>query len=274
VAIMRKVILFVVALVFFNWNLSSQTGVGRSNDLYEVKNSTFFADGTLDEYLVTEWANRYAYIDNQKKYSASGAILEKVEFAYNTDKGWNSSKITRDVEDHLKNRIVYQYNEQGKLWRESLVDNKGKVVSTYEYGYDNKGNQISRAMKNRSGDKLAETTYTYDSNGKMLTSETRDSKDNKISSTKYNYDSQGNLINQQVFNGAGQVTSVINSVFQEGREVKNERASPDGTVQMRITNEYGRDGELNKKTIENFQGSSKQVIQYEYQKGPRRTSSS
>jgi hypothetical protein len=33
---------------------------------------------------------------------------------------------------------------------------------------------------------------------------------------------------------------------------------------MRTTNEYGRNGELTKKTIENFQGDSKQFIQYEY----------
>ena len=106
----------------------------------------------------------------------------------------------------------------------------------------------------------------------MITSETRDAGDNKISSTKYTYDSQGNLTNQQVFNGAGQVTSVISSVWRAGLETRNEIASPDGNVQLRVTNEYGKDGELTKKTIENFQGSSKQFIQYEYVFRPRRQS--
>jgi len=269
---MRKAILFAVALVFLDWNLFSQSGNNRGREAHEIKNSTFFADGTLDEYTTTEWNSTYTHVDNEVKYSASGAMLEQVEFAYNDDKGWKTTKITRDVESRLKNRIVYQYNEQGKLWRESLVDNKGKVVSTYEYGYDSRGNQISRVMKNRTGNKLAETVYTYDASGKMLTSETKDAGDNKISSTKYNYDSQGNLINQQVFNGAGQVTSVISSVFQGGLETRNEIKTPDGNVQMRVTNEYGKDGELTKKTIENFQGDSKQVIQYEYVFRPRRQS--
>jgi hypothetical protein len=119
-------------------------------------------------------------------------------------------------------------------------------------------------MKNRTGNKLAETTYTYDSSGKMLTSETKDAGDKKISATKYTYDREGNLVNLQVTNAEGRVTSVTSSVFQGGREVKTETASPDGGVQMRIINEYGRDGELTKKTIENIQGDSKQFLQYEY----------
>jgi hypothetical protein len=40
--------------------------------------------------------------------------------------------------------------------------------------------------------------------------------------------------------------------------------SADGRVQMRVTNEYDKDGALIKKTIENFQGESKQIMQYEY----------
>jgi YD repeat-containing protein len=267
---MRNAVLFVAALVF-SIATCAQSG-GRTREAHEIKHSVFFADGSLDEYTTSEWDKGYTHVDNEVKYSASGAMLEQVEFAYNDDKGWKSSKITRDVESRLKNRIVYQYNDQGYLWRESLVDNKGKVVSTYEYGYDNKGNQISRVMKNRTGNKLAETVYTYDAGGKMLTSETRDAGDNKISSTKYTYDSQGNLTNQQVTNGAGQVTSVISSVFQGGLETRNEIKAPDGSVQMRVTNEYGKDGELTKKTIENIQGASKQFIQYEYVFRPRRQS--
>jgi hypothetical protein len=270
---MGKAILFVVALVLFNWNLFSQSGGGsRGREAYEIKNSVFFADGSLDEYTTSEWNSSYTHVDNEIKYSASGAMLEQVEFAYNDDKGWKTTKITRDVESRLKNRIVYQYNEQGKLWRESLVDNKGKIVSTYEYGYDGRGNQISRVMKNRQGAVMVETTYMYDAGGKMMTSETKNAGGDKISATKYTYDGQGNLVNQQVTNGAGQVTSVISSVFQGGLETKNERKTPDGTVQMRITNEYGRDSELTKKTIENIEGSSKQVIQYEYVFRPRRQS--
>jgi len=258
---MRKAILFGVALVF---SIATCSQTGNRREAFKIKESVFFSDGSLDEYMTTEWDSGYTRVDNEIRYSASGAMLEQVEYAYNEDKGYMTTKITRDVESRLKGRTVYQYNNQGQLFRESIVDNKGKVSSTYEYAYDGRGNKISRIMKNRTGNKLSETTYTYDSSGKMLTSETKDAGDKKISATKYTYDSQGNQIKQEVTNAEGRITSVTSSVFQAGREVKYEQASSDGSVQIRITNEYGRDGELTKKTTENFQGDSKQFTSYEY----------
>jgi hypothetical protein len=257
---MKKVILFGVALVF-SMSIYSQT---RTRDAFEIKRSVLFSDGSLDEYTTTEWDSGYTRKDNEIRYSASGAMLEQVEYAYNEDKGYLTTKITRDVESRLKGRTVYQYNNQSQLFRESLVDNKGKVSSTREYAYDAKGNQISMILKNRTGNKMAEITYTYDSSGKMITAETKDAGDRKISSTKYTYDREGNLVNQQTTNPEGRITMVINSVFQAGREVKYEQVSPDGSVQIRITNEYGRDGELTKRTTENFQGESKQFTEYLY----------
>ncbi|MDR2477777.1 MAG: hypothetical protein LBD48_00535 [Treponema sp.] len=281
---MRKAILLIGALILAA-STCSQTGgkrantkdpapaAGRNRIPFETKESVLFADGSLDEYTTSDWDSSFSHVNNQGRYSASGAMLEQVEFAYNDEKGYITTKITRDVESRLKNRVVYQYNQQGSLWRESLVDNKGKIVSTYEYGYDAKGNRISRIIKNRAGDKLAETTYTFDTEGKMIASETKDFGDSTISATKYQYDGQGNLVSQQVLGSDGKVTSVINAVWQDGRELKNEMAGADGSIQLRITNEYGPEGELIKRTVENFQGESKQIMQYEYTFRPARRQS-
>ena len=271
---MRNIILLIGALVF-SMATCSQTGGRRASTTggrqpFEVRQSVYFEDGSLDEYTTYQWDSSYTHKDNEARYSASGAMLEQIEYAYNENRGDMTTKITRDVEMRLKNRIVYQYNPQGQLWRESLVDNKGKVVSTYEYSYDNRGNRISRVIKNRAGDRLAETVYTFDGEGKMLTSETREAGNTVISSTRYNYDGQGNLVGQQVLNNEGRPTTVIRAIWQDGREIRNEQASADGTVQLLVTNEYGPDGELTKKTIDNRQGESIQVMQYEYTFRPRR----
>jgi len=275
--IMKKINLLLVALIVSMATCSQAGGKktqtkGGDREAYEIKQSVLFADGSLDEYTVSTWDSSYSHVDNQERRSASNAMLEQIEFAYNDDKGYVTTKITRDVESRLKNRVVYQYNPQGYLARESLVDSKGKVVSTYEYSYDAKGNRISRIIKNRAGDKLAETVYTFDNQGRMTSSQTKDLMESAISSTQYTYDAQGNLIKQVVLNNDGKPSSVINAIWQEGREVKNEMLSADGSVQMRVTNEYGTNGELVKKTIENFQGDSKQIMQYEYKFGARKQS--
>jgi len=273
---MRKISLLLVALVV-SMATCSQAGGKRTQakggDPLEVKQSVFFSDGSLDEYTTSQWDSSYSHVDNQARFSASGAMLEQVEFAYNDDKGYVTTKITRDVESRLKNRVVYRYNPDGYLFQESLVDNKGKIVSSYEYAYDNNGNRISRIIKNRAGDRLAETTYTFDNQNRMIKSQTRDFMESAISSTEYQYDSQGNLIKQVVVNNEGRATSTINAVWQGGQEIRSEMISPDGSVQMRVTNEYGVNGELIKKTIENFQGDSKQIMEYEYTFRPARRQS-
>jgi len=272
---MRKINLLLVALIVSMATCSQAGGrrATRDREALEIKQSVFFADGTLDEYTTSQWDSAYTHIDSQSRYSASGAMLEQVEFAYNDDKGYITTKITRDVESRLKNRVVYQYNPQGRLFRESLVDNKGKIISTYEYTYDNKGNRISRIIKNRAGDRLAETIYDFDNQGRMITSKTQDFGGGAISSTEYQYDAQGNLVKQVVRNNEGRATATINAVWQDGNEVRNEMLGADGSVQMRVTNEYGGNGELVKKTIENFQGASKQIMQYEYTFRPARRQS-
>jgi len=273
---MRKIILFIVALIISTagWaqtrrtQQASNTAAGR--DSFMTKQSVFFEDGTLDEYTTYQWDAAFTHVDNEARYSASGAMLEQIEFAYNEDRGYVTTRITRDVEMRLRNRVVYQYNPQGQLWRESIVDNRGRVISTYEYGYDGRGNRTSRIIRNRAGDRLAETIYTFDAAGRMTASETRDFGDNAISAARYTYDSQGNLTGQQVLNSEGRVTTNIRAVWQEGREVRNEMSDASGTVLLLVTNEYGADGEKTRAVIDNFQGQSKQVMQYEYSFRPRR----
>lgn len=261
---MRRWNLLLVALVVSIATCSQAGGRRGDREAFETKQSVLFADGSLDEYTVSQWDSSFSNVEKQVRHSASGAMLEQVEFTYNEDRGNITTKITRDVESRLKNRVVYQYNPQGYLFRESLVDSKGKVVSTYEYAYDARGNRVSRVIKNRAGDKLAETTYTVDAQGRMTASQTRDFMESAISSTQYKYDAQGNLIQQVVLNNEGKATATINAVWREGREIRNEMIAADGKVQMRVTNEYGDYGELVRKVIENFQGASKQIMQYEY----------
>jgi hypothetical protein len=231
----------------------------------EVKEMVLFADGSLDEYTTFDYDPSYENITNEARFSASDAMLEQIEFAYAEDKGYLTTKITRDVENRLKNRVVYQYNSRGQLQLEALTNKNGKAVSSYEYTYDEKGNRTSRVMNSGLNQRMAETRYTYNDRGAVVSSETRDASGAKvISSTKNTYDTDGNMIKQEVFNGAGQVTSVVDAVWQNGLELKTEQSGPDGVVQLRITNDYGPNGELTKKVIENFQGESKQITQYEY----------
>jgi hypothetical protein len=239
----------------------------------ETKEAVLFADGSLDEYTTMEYDPSFTNMVNQSRYSASGALLEQVEFAYQEGQGWLTTKLTRDVENRLKTRIVYQYNDRGLLWKETLTNKAGKAVSSFEYGYDDKGNRISRIVNNAAGVKLAETSYTLNSAGQVVSSETKDGSGRKINSTENQYDSQGNLVSQKVYNASGELASVISAVWSDGREVENRQEGPDGSVQLRVISEYGSSGELIRKKVENIQGESTQIMEYEYTFKPGRQSS-
>ena len=262
---MQKVILFMVAIVVSIATCSQTAGTRQAGrDAFETRQSVFFEDGTLDEFTTSDWNASYTHINNQTRFSASGAMLEQVEFSYHEDRGYLQTRITRDVESRLRNRVVFQYNSQGLLWRESLVDNRGRVVTTYEFDYDSRGNRTSRIIRNRAGDLLAETSFTFNAQNRLTSSETRDSGGALISSTRFQYDPQGNLIAQQVTNGEGAVTSNIRSVWQNGLEMRNETRGARDDLHMRVTNDYGQDGELVRRVIENIQGASTQIMRFEY----------
>jgi hypothetical protein len=267
--IMKKFMLFSIALLLataaYSQTAGRQTSGTASGKIpVEVKEKVYFQNGKLDEYKTLEWDDSYTYVKNEARYSASGVLLGRIEFVYHAGKGYVVTKIIRDSENRLKNGVVYEYNLKNQLLRERLEDSKRNVVSSKEYSYDVYGNRISRVLKNKAGVVQAETQYVYDDDGKMIISRSLDSGGNPISHTRYTYDDSGNLIGQEVFNEGYTITSRSKIIWKNGHDVKNEIAGADGSVQVLVTNEYGKVGELTKKTIENAQNESRQTLKYEY----------
>jgi hypothetical protein len=237
----------------------------------EKKSLIKFADGSLDEYIESEYDSSDVMLLFQNRFTASGTLVEQIEYTYHEEKHYLTAKMTKDDENKLKNRIVYQYNDRDKLAIETIVNKAGKAVSANEYGYNGENQVISRSIKNGAGAKLAETFYTYNSNGLITSSETKDANGRKISASESQYDANGDLVSQKFYNSAGNVTRTVSLVWENGLEVKNEQKSASGDIQMRITNVYGETGELLRKTVENIQGGSVQVMEYEYTFRPART---
>ena len=260
---MRKTILFAACLVFSMGTCSQARQPDAGRNPYEVKHSIYFEDNTLDEYVTSAWDSSYSNIINQARFSASGAMLEQVELTYNERDGQITTKITKDSESRMQSRVAYQYNKRGLLETEALRDRKNKPVSTYLYAYDDKGYRTERTLKGQNDRLLAKTVYEVEQ-GRIKKSETKDASEIVISYTLYTYDPQGNLTKQEVFNGEGKLTSIINSVWQNGKEVKNEMLDPNGRQQLVVNKTYGQDGELLVEEVANLQGESKQILKYEY----------
>jgi hypothetical protein len=234
----------------------------------EKKAMVKFPDGTIDEFTISEYDPSDITLLGQNRFSASGGLMDQIEYTYDEDRNLLTNKMTRDDENRIKSRIVYVHDETAdRIIRETVVNKAGKAVSTNEYTYNPAGFVASRAILNGNNVKLAETFYTY--KGKLpVSSKTQAGDGRPISSSNNEYDQDGNLINQVLYNAAGSITRKISKRWQDGREIETTQTTPDGRPQLKITNEYGGAGELLRKTIENYQGDSTQVIEYEYEFRP------
>jgi hypothetical protein len=239
-------------------------GEGAGQIPVEKKVKFFFADGALDEYTECEYDESLSNLLKQRRFSASGTLLEQVEYLYQKDKNMLIKKITRDAENQIKNQMEYQYNDQDLMISETLMNRSGKPVSSYSYAYDAGNRLIRRVFSNSAGVKMAETVYSYDGRGNVTSTETLSGAGQKINSTQSQYDSNGHLTGQKTLNANGQISAAVTVTWQGGNEIKNEQFGPDGTLQLRITNEYGSNGELLKKTIEDLRRGTAQMMAYEY----------
>jgi hypothetical protein len=236
----------------------------------ETRSLVKFADGSLDEYTVSVYdeVKRPPRLNLQERFTASGQLVEQIEYYYWDDDGLSllTTKITLSDENKLKSRVAYEYDDNGNLKKESLVGRNGKTVSVFDYTYDNDKNMLTRIIRGPAPGNmvLSETKYNYQ-NGLVVSSETMDPRQGRLISKAQNqYDADGNLTSQVISNSQGAVTRRIISEWKNGLEVKNEQQNARGEVLLRTTSEYGSSGELLRRIIENIEGQSTQILEYEY----------
>jgi len=225
----------------------------------ERKSSTWFADGSLDEYTLSERDATGALI-SQARYTASGSMVEKIEFTYAT--GRLVTKTQKDAEGKPVSKRSYQYGPAGDLIMETLDDGMGKRLSSFTYDYE-AGFKVKWTVKDSRDSTVAETVYDY-KDGKIRKAEMRDGAGRKTGSSAYEYTADGRLEAQKFHKADGSLIRVEASIWKDGSVVSEERRTAGGAVQQKVTYEYGLDGEVTKKITEDLAGKSKLTTTFEY----------
>ncbi|GAB1481921.1 hypothetical protein MASR2M78_07360 [Treponema sp.] len=226
----------------------------------ETKSKQYFADATLDEYTLSEYSSSDDLLA-QSRYSASGSVVERTEYSYKD--GELISKKIIDGEGKLQSRKTYSYGPRGHILLEVLEDGAGKTISSFEYSYDEQGHRSAWIVKDSKGVPIAETLYSY-KDGRIRSAELRDGSGKKTGSSAYEYDAEGFLSVQRYFDASGSTLRIESTTWKDAKIVLEERSTAGGFVQQRSTYEYGKDGELLKKTMEDLVGKNKRIFEYEY----------
>jgi len=227
----------------------------------EKKSSLRFGDGSLDEYALSEWDETQTKLLAQSRFTASGTLVEKITYSFAADAV--SVKLATDGEGKVVSRRDFAYDSLRRLAKDTLSDAAGKVVSSSEYAYNASGARVSWAMRDAKNVVIAETVYAY-KDGRLDKSELRDGTGKKTGSSVYEYAPSGSLIRVRTFNAGDSLVRIELSQWEGDRLIREERTSAGGQVQQRISYEYGAQGEMVRKTIEDILGKSKQIIEYEY----------
>jgi len=225
----------------------------------ERKSSTWFNDGSLDEYILSE-RDATGSLTSQTRFTASGSMVEKTEFTY--EAGLLVTKVQKDGEGKLVSKRSYQYSPNRNLVTETLDDGAGKRLSSFTYEYQ-AGLKVKWSVKDSRDSTVAETVYMY-KDGKVDKAEMRDGAGRKTGGSTYEYAADGRLEAQKFHKADGSLLRVEANLWKDGIVVSEERRTAGGAIQQKITYEYGPDGEVTKKVFEDLAGKSKLTTTFEY----------
>lgn len=124
-----------------------------------VKESSFYADGLLDEYIVYKYDDSKTRLLEALTYDA--ARPEPIErLACEWKDGRKAAESVFDAEGKLKLRREFGYDAAGRLLSERVLDARGQAQSSSSYAYDAAGQKTEWRAFDGSGALRALTLYS------------------------------------------------------------------------------------------------------------------
>lgn len=192
--------------------------------------------------------------------SAGNNLADSIEYEYDEDR--NKIRTNRLISGVLDSYIVYEYNLENKLIRETEYNlgNSYELDSfincTIEYAYDADGKLVSRQSTDAVGN-TETTTCEYDNKG-LLSKEVI--KGNDLTQTNtYTYDDRNRVTKIEYSNGV-----LEEYTYSEESNLPIKKVNKVPSLTTTYLYSYDEFENLIKETIENSESGSKEEIYYEY----------
>ena len=180
-------------------NYYNADGYLISREIYDeagrtVEYTTFNPSGdpstsTKYNYLSGDKANTYVFeIYEYEK----GALKQLVTRLYNGDDLLLSVLVTDGNGERVES-FTYEYDDSGRMIKESRANEKNVLSNVTEYEYGEDGYVSRTTYKTGSGKVGSYTEYERDANGKVLKDNNYDAEGNMTSYVEYVYDESGNV---------------------------------------------------------------------------------
>jgi len=168
-------------------------------------------------------------------------------------------------ENALKYKLASTYDERGLKVEERRRDPRGVVILTSRFSYDESGNRTSWKIFMGEAELVGETQYRYE--GGRLDRITMRARDNEYRGMiEIVYDKKGREISRTNISVRGTTESYEEYAYEGDRRVGETKTGVTGKVLLTIAMEYGKDGNLIKRTVRNDKGKVKEYSVLEYER--------
>jgi hypothetical protein len=228
-----------------------------------VKESKYNGSDRLDQYVTSEWDATGKVLLSKTTYDGQrSGIQGKSVYEYDAS-GRLVLETVYGPENALKYKLASAYDEKGRKAEEKRRDPRGVVILTSRFSYDESGNRVSWKIFMGETELVGETQYRYD--GGFLNRITMRARDNEYRGMiEIVYDKKGREISRTNISVRGTTESYEEYAYEGDRRVSETKTGVTGKVLLSISMEYGKDGNIVKRTVRNDKGKVKEYAVFEY----------
>ena len=226
-----------------------------------LKETKTFADGIVDQITENTWSPDYTRI--LSSLTRKPSLPDPVGRASYTYKdGLLASRSSFGPDSALQNRSAFDYDAQGRLIRETMVDGKGVIQSVSEWSWSEEGKTEWRVL-DATGRILARTAYHYE-NGRLSVLQMSDGAGNSTGRGEYQYNNEGQLVGIRYFNAAGTPQDRIEYALENGRPIQEKSFRADGRLERGLLYNYGPEGQILTITLTDASGRRRESTSFDY----------
>jgi hypothetical protein len=227
-----------------------------------VKETSFYADGLIDEYFVYKYDSGLVVLLGKDSYDASRPDpIERM--VAEAEAGRIKAETTYGADGKAKFRVEKAWDQAGRLASERTLDAKGALQSSSAYSYDAAGNRVEWKAFDGKGVLKATTRYNYE-NSRLVLIDIRDGSGNRTGTIAVEYDAAGHAVKRTYASPDGKPQKLEVSAWEGGTLASVETRRPDGSVLSRTAYTYGELGQVLTSVTTDSTGAVKDKRAFEY----------
>jgi len=228
-----------------------------------VKETILYADGMIDRVLTYTYNSELQLTSRISTQPVRAEALETVSYEYKGN--LLASRRTVDGNGTVISLIRYEYDSQGRLIREDLLDEKQLMQTRYEFDWTSAGQRASWRVIDASGNLQARSEYLYAGDGRLEGVRLYNGAGILLEQSEYNYQAEGQLESMVYKTPQGTAVRRLVYVYANGNPVEEVLYRSVNRLERKQLSVFGEYGEELSRAVHDASGTLREKILFEYE---------